>query len=291
MDEYNAPLWTCNSVWWRTGRLGYQELPEGTRNRSSWLDEMHSRRLLEENAHAAALRYESDWFAAGMTGVRARDYERPFVDGGEGGDRVPSARQEASRWALRTARAVLGGFATVVDMIVLGGATAGDLTYLSPQRNRGKAIADIMRRLRAGLRLLAEHYDIIPAPLTEAEAQALWVSVRANDLMVAHHEYGLQVKTAGNSRESPEISDPDGIYVGAASGFARVDTFMRRVEKGNRYEPDEDDEDEDDELDLGHAGEGVLSRAVMGDVMAIADARDDARAAIAAMRGSLAQGT
>ena len=174
---------------------------------------------------------------------------------------------------------VLGAYTRVVVPIVCHDQPASDLAHISLWRDPARATKDVMVRLRKGLRLLGEHYGIITAALTSAEAMDREKAWRAHEYRLLDHERGLQIKAATGAMKSAPISDPDGAYVGAASGFARVDTFFRKVEKGDRYEPDDDDDDDDDngELDLGFGSDGFMSNNAYGDLIDIADAQDDER--------------
>jgi hypothetical protein len=99
LEPYSPPPWKVDSEWWYHGRPCSDPIPVGSREQRSWLGEMHARRYLDDDEHAAALRYQQDWRNAGFEGVRARDYGRPTPGwwlpravGGRGDGRLPCAR-------------------------------------------------------------------------------------------------------------------------------------------------------------------------------------------------------
>jgi hypothetical protein len=294
LEPYSPPPWEVDSEWWYNGRPCSDPIPTGSREQRSWLGEMHARRYLDDDEHAAALRYQQDWHSAGFEGVRARDYGRLIVDGGAIGDRAPSDRQERLRQSLHKARAALGPYRDVVEPILLDGEPAHQLAYLASMPTGSRATAQIMRRARAGLRLLAEYYGIIcaDAPLTAAEAMDRERSWRAHEYRFLDHERALQIMSAGRARAGTEVGDHDGAYVGAATGTAHVDVFAKKLEGGDDpmrrgltsvskpgYDPAEDPtvevDEEVGEIELAGAGDSIVSKRALGDAAATADALDD----------------
>ena len=68
-----------------------------------------------------------------------------------------------------------------VALVVLCGLTASEIS--DPRVARAKGIAEVMRKLRAGLDRLADHYDIQVAPVTDQQIEAELVRRKANALM------------------------------------------------------------------------------------------------------------
>jgi hypothetical protein len=292
-DPYSAPPWSVDSEAWYHGRKQPGLTPADPKERS-WLGEMHARGLLSDDEHAAALRYQQDWHNAGFESVRARDYGRPIVGGGATGDRAPSDRQERLRRSLHKARVALGPYRDVVEPILLDGEPAHRLAYLASLPTGSRATAQIMRWVRAGLRLLAEYYGIAcaDAPLTAAQEEMDERTWRARQYFVADYEHGLKAIAAGRARASASISDPDGAYVGAPAGRMHVDVFAKKLEGGDDperrgmtsvskhgYDPADDptvDVDEEvGEIGLATAGDGGPSKGALNDAAATADALDD----------------
>ena len=280
---------------WLKGRRAYLDPLPGMRPPvRSWIGEMHARGYFDDDAHAAALRYQWDWHSAGFEGVRARDYGRPIVGGGAIGDRPPSDHHDALRRSLHKARKALGPYRDVVEPILLDGAAAHELAYLASLPTGSKATAQIMRRVRAGLRLLAEYYGItcVDAPITTAEEERDEQIWRARQYFVLDYERALQIISAGRARAGSEVSDPDGAYEGAPTGRAHVDVFAKKLEGGDDptrrgmtsvskhgYDPAEDPmvevDEEVGEIELATAGDGSLSKGALDDAAATADALDD----------------
>ena len=86
-------------------------------------------------------------------------------------------------------REVLGGFYNVVASIVLQDKPAGALA--DPRVNRPKGIEEVMRKLRAGLRLLVDHY--LPEPEHEVYGAPEWRTKMAKRL------YSAQIARARRS--------------------------------------------------------------------------------------------
>lgn len=185
--ELYGPIWFRVQRWcvfkvgkpvYLGGRHGDLECPPGLRCANSWpfyrmlqhgqLAPDNAR--LNEDLYSAGYRYLTDWHLRLRRDDRWRSY-------GE-------------------ARKDLGGLAAVIEPIVCQDAPAGSLTHLSRYHNRTRAVDEIMIRLREGLRVLAEHYDIIPLPLTANQISAR----RAAEYRRLDMERGQQALEAGRMR-------------------------------------------------------------------------------------------
>lgn len=129
-------------------------------------ERMHARGQLDDddfmndNLHAAGLRYQSEHHCAGLNPLGAIDYERPMVDGG--GAQVVSERMLAMRDSFRAARRALGDkYGPIVDAVVLEGKTLVEAGRLFGYHSKDSAAASAKERLNTALRLLAQQYGII----------------------------------------------------------------------------------------------------------------------------------
>lgn len=127
---------------------------------------MHTKGQLDEDdfvnddLHAAGLRYQSDHHGAGLNPLGAIDYERPMVDGG--GAQLVSESMMNRRDAFRQARASMGEkYAKVVDAVVIDGMTLFEAGRMAGVGKKAVALVTAKERLNFGLRLLAQHYGIM----------------------------------------------------------------------------------------------------------------------------------
>ena len=127
---------------------------------------MHTKGQLDEDdfvnddLHAAGMRYQSDHHGAGLNPLGAIDYERPMVDGG--GAQLVSESMMNRRDSFRQARAAMGEkYAKVVDAVVLEGRTMFEAGKAAGVGKKEIALVVAKERLNYGLRLLAQHYGIM----------------------------------------------------------------------------------------------------------------------------------
>ena len=163
------------------GRHGDLEVPEGLRPANGW--PFYRMRQHEQLAPGDA-RLNEDMYSAGYRYL-ADSYLR--------------LRRHDRRKSYEAARKALGALETVVGPIVCQDAPASALTHLSRYHNRTKAIDEIMARLREGLRLLAEHYDIVPKALTIEKINAR----RVAEYRYLDMELGRQILESGRMRVEP----------------------------------------------------------------------------------------
>ena len=182
--ELYGPTWFEKQRWcvfnggkplYLGGRHGDLECPEGLRCANGWpFYRMRQHEQLapgdarwNEDLYSAGYRYLTDWHLRLCRDDRRKSYG--------------------------AARKALGTFEAVIEPIVCQDAPAGSLTHLSRYHNRTKAIDEIMARLREGLRLLGEHYAIVPRPLTIEKITAR----RAAEYRYLDMERGQQIIEAG----------------------------------------------------------------------------------------------
>jgi hypothetical protein len=147
--------------------LSVRELPEGTAGKitvlqvsQAPLDRMHKRDQITQSEFEAGDRFRTHYFASGLDPMRAVDFSRPYVDGGEHKPE-PEFRTHHLQEYQRAVQSVRAWNMNILKEVVLDEKRFEDckslqVLYASPRdwQIAGKA------QLHIALRMLADHFGL-----------------------------------------------------------------------------------------------------------------------------------
>jgi hypothetical protein len=153
----------------KAGKSSRKDAAEVVHFEDTLLERLAARGALEKDAHrnrvllVAGQRYFEHWYLSGMSPIGAQDLTRLRGGDGASGGMPTSELQAHHRRAYREAVRELGPyFSAVVDPIVLNEQTVESVGLrISGYRDRNKAIAVALDRLKEGLTRLAEHFRLM----------------------------------------------------------------------------------------------------------------------------------
>jgi hypothetical protein len=140
-----------------------------TRSEQAPLDRLYAAKKLDPDfqisviLHSAGVRYYSDWYLSGLSGISGIDYSRIGMGGGESASDIPISEMQAIRRdAYRAAKKHLGArWAPIVEAVVLEERPLNDVLDLTGYKDKSAGSAVALERLNTGLRRLAVHYRLI----------------------------------------------------------------------------------------------------------------------------------
>lgn len=151
-------------------RLAGNKQTAPPRDTSSVLDRLHTKRQLDPDfimsgvLHGTGMRYYSDWYLSGLSGISAFNYDQ---QGGGGGskDGLPRSEMEAHRrQSYQAAKDVLGDrYLPVVDDVVIKELPIHKVRIGDGEDYANSSVANavMIERLNTGLRRLAVFYGLL----------------------------------------------------------------------------------------------------------------------------------